>query len=116
MRSSDGGKHWQLVPNGLERSTVRAICRHPREPGVLFAAQYGDVFESRDNGQSWTRISPAEPKISIKELAILPDRADRLFVLTQRQGVFALPLEALASGASTPKGLSTGVERGINEK
>ncbi len=116
MRSEDGGGHWQLVTNGLAPSTVRAICRHPHEPGVLFAAQYSDVFESRDNGKSWTRISPAEPRISIKELAILPDRADRLFVLTQRQGVFALPLEALASGASTSKGLSTGVERGINEK
>jgi len=116
MRSEDGGHTWQLILNGLDRSTVRTICRHPREPGVLYAAQYSDVFESRDNGQSWTRISPAEPRISIKELAILPDRADRLFVLTQRQGVFALPLEAFASGASNSKGLSTGVERGINDK
>jgi photosystem II stability/assembly factor-like uncharacterized protein len=116
MRSEDGGKSWQFVLNGLERSTVGAICRHPHEPGVLYAAQYGDVFESRDNGRSWTRISPAEPRMSIKELAILPDRADRLFALTQRQGVFALPLEALASDASNSKAHSTGVERGINEK
>jgi photosystem II stability/assembly factor-like uncharacterized protein len=116
MRSEDAGQTWQLILKGLDRSTVRTICRHPREPGVLFAAQYSDVFESRDQGKSWTRISPAEPKVSIKELAILPDTADRLFVLTQRQGVFALPLGAFASGASNPKGPSAGVERGINEK
>jgi photosystem II stability/assembly factor-like uncharacterized protein len=116
MRSGDGGQTWELILNGLDRSTVRTICRHPREPGVLYAAQYSDVFQSRDHGKSWTRISPAQPRVSIKELAILPDQADRLFVLTQRQGVFALPLEAFASGASNTKGLSTGIERGVNDK
>jgi photosystem II stability/assembly factor-like uncharacterized protein len=112
MRSEDSGKSWQLVLNGLERSTVSAICRHPTGVGVLYAAQYNDVFESRDNGKSWTRISPAGPNISIKELAILPERADRLFALTQRQGVFALPLEAFTSDASSTKGHSTGVREG----
>ena len=116
MRSQDNGRTWQVILDGLDRSTVKTICRHPTEPGVLYAAQYSSVFESRNHGMNWSRISPMNTRVSIKELAILPDRADRLFVLTQRQGVFALPLEAFASGASPLNGHSTGVERGINDK
>ena len=108
MRSDDGGQSWELVLGGLQRSTVRAICKHPSRPGVLFAAQYGDIYESTDAGHSWTRISPENSEISIKELAIVPAWSDRLFVLTQRQGVFALPLEAVASAASNLRRLPTG--------
>lgn len=116
MRSDDKGRTWDLVLGGLQRSTVRAICKHPSRPGVLFAAQYGDVYQSTDHGYSWARISPEKSGVSIKELTIVPARSDLLFVLTQRQGVFALPLEAIASGASNSKGLPAGAERGINEK
>jgi hypothetical protein len=89
---------------------VRTVYKHPSLPSVLFAAQYGDVFESRDDGNSWSRISPDNSTVSIKELAIVPTRSDRLFVLTQRQGIFSLPLESIASGASSLKGISTGAE------
>ena len=115
MRSDDSGRSWELVLGGLERSTVRAICKHPSRPGVLFAAQYGNIYESADNGHSWSRISPDNSEVSIKELAIVPAWSDRLFVLTQRQGVFALPLEAIASG-SIERRVPTGAERGINDR
>ena len=108
MRSDDGGQTWEVVLGGLQRSTVRAICKHPSRPGVLFAAQYGDIYESSDNGHSWTKISPDNSEVSIKELAIVPAWSDLLFVLTQRQGVFALPLEAVASGASNSRLFPTG--------
>ena len=116
MRMNDSGATWELVLEGLQRSTVRAVCKHPSQPGVLFAAQYGDVYESTDHGNSWSRISPENSGVSIKEFAIVPARSDRLFVLTQRQGVFALPLEAIASGASNLRGLPADAGRGINEK
>jgi photosystem II stability/assembly factor-like uncharacterized protein len=110
MRSGDLGTSWELVSGGLQQATVRTVYKHPSLPGVLFAAQYGDVFESRDDGNSWSRISPDNSTVSIKELAIVPTRSDRLFVLTQRQGIFSLPLESIASGASSLKGISTGAE------
>jgi len=116
MRSGDLGKSWEPVLGGLQPGTVRTIYKHPSRPGVFFAAQYGDVYESRDDGRSWSRISPDKSAVSIKELAIVPSRSDRLFVLTQRQGVFALPLEATASGASSVQGISTGAERGKNDE
>lgn len=116
IRSTDLGQRWELVLNGLQPGTVRTVYRHPSHPDVLYAAQYGDVYESRDNGHFWSKISTDHPGVSIRELAIVPSRSDRLFVLTQRQGVFALPLEAIASGASNWKGISAGAERGTNDK
>jgi photosystem II stability/assembly factor-like uncharacterized protein len=100
VESEDHGQSWQPVHGGLPGSTVQAVCKHPARPGVLVAAQYDGVFESQDNGKSWVRISPDEPHLSIREMTILPDTSNRLLVRTERQGIFALPLEAVASGAS----------------
>jgi photosystem II stability/assembly factor-like uncharacterized protein len=100
LQSTDHGHSWQPVRGGLPGSTVQVVCKHPSRPGVLVAAQYDGVYESQDNGKSWTRISPDEPRLSIREMTILPEAANRLFVRTERQGIFALPLEAVASGAS----------------
>jgi len=98
--SQDNAQTWRPVRGGLPGSTVQAICKHPARPGVLVAAQFDGVYESRDNGKSWERISPIEPHLAIRQMRILPETANRLFVLTERQGIFALPLEAPASGAS----------------
>jgi photosystem II stability/assembly factor-like uncharacterized protein len=98
-QSEDDGRTWRLVRGGLPASTVQAICQHPTQPGVLAVAQFDTVYESQDNGRSWTRISPNEPHLSIREMTILPGSAE-LFVLTERQGIFALPLEARAPDAS----------------
>jgi photosystem II stability/assembly factor-like uncharacterized protein len=116
MRSIDLGNSWETVLGGLQPGTVRTVYKHPSLPKVLFAAQYGDVYESLDDGHSWLKISPEKSGVSVKELAIVPTRSDRLFVLTQRQGVFALPLEAAASGASGTQGISTDAERGKNNE
>jgi hypothetical protein len=96
----ESGHSWQLVQGGLPAGTIQAICKDPVRPGILVAAQYDGVYWSQDNGKSWTRISPEGPRLSIRELAILPEKANRLFALTERQGVFVLPLEATAPVAS----------------
>jgi photosystem II stability/assembly factor-like uncharacterized protein len=116
MRSNDAGQSWQPVRGGLDGGTVQFVYRHPANPDVLFAVQFGEVFESRDHGRSWAKISPPGPVVAIKGLAILPERPDRLFALTQNQGVFALALDSFASGASRVTAVQPGATRGMNEK
>jgi photosystem II stability/assembly factor-like uncharacterized protein len=116
LRSDDAGATWAQVSGGLDPGTIRALAVHPTRSGVLFAAQYGDVYTSQDSGRSWAKISPQKSGISIQQLAVLPGRADLLFALTRSQGVFALPLETLASGVSGSRGTSSGAERGVNDK
>jgi len=93
--SNDLGASWDPVRGELETDTVKAICRHPRRPALLFAAKYGIIYGSVDAGRSWRRISSeAWPILSVKQLALLPGTPDRLLALTHQQGVWELLLDA----------------------
>lgn len=92
MRSENDGASWQIASETL-RGTVSALCRHPSRPGVLYAAHYGVVYEGRAGGEAWHPVSPETSAISsIRGIVVLKEKADTLYVLTHRQGVFALPL------------------------
>jgi len=91
--SDDLGASWRPVRGELKENTIQALCRHPDRPSVLFAAKYGTIYTSPNSGNSWVKISPDDwPISSIKQLIIVPDIPDRLFVLTPQQGVFVLSL------------------------
>jgi len=94
LRASDDlGASWLPVRGELDGSTIQALCKHPDYPSVLFAAKYGTIYKSSDQGVSWTVMSPEGwPVKSVKQLVVAPGNPDRLFVLTQQQGVFVLPL------------------------
>jgi photosystem II stability/assembly factor-like uncharacterized protein len=102
MRSEDFGASWRAVGSVLDGNTVSAICTHPAQPDVVFAAQYGMIYVSSDNGHSWKRMtSGGLVTSSIEELAVLPGKPGHLFALASSQGVFELALEAQASVFST---------------
>jgi photosystem II stability/assembly factor-like uncharacterized protein len=91
--SANQGRSWDRMAGPLEGSTTQAICGHPARPGALFAASYGTIFESADGGRSWRKISPEGwPVDSVRQLLVAPGAPDRLLVVTQQQGVFALEL------------------------
>jgi photosystem II stability/assembly factor-like uncharacterized protein len=81
----------------MEGNTVQAICRHPVRSGVLFAANYGHIYRTKDAGRSWSKISPERsPVSSVRQLIVIPGTPDRLIALTRQQGVFMLPLDSEA--------------------
>jgi photosystem II stability/assembly factor-like uncharacterized protein len=90
MRSDDRGLTWTPVPGALRDSTVTAICRHPKQPGLLFASRYGTIFASKDNGRSWAPMEQSGNAVS--GLAVLPGNPDLLVVLTEARGVYAIRL------------------------
>ena len=93
--SENMGSSWHPVSGALDGNTVQAICRHPAQTSVLFAARYGKVYRSADGGRSWSQFSPDSwPVTSVKQLLVAPGAPGRLLVLSQQQGVFSLPLEA----------------------
>jgi len=98
--SDDLGVSWQPLHCVLEGNTVQAICHHPDRTSLLFAAAQGVVYASGDGGRSWRRISSNDwPISSIKQMIVVPGSPDRLFVLTQQQGVWAWSLD----GGSSPE-------------
>jgi photosystem II stability/assembly factor-like uncharacterized protein len=95
--SDDMGQTWKRVAGPLEGNTVQAICRHPLDNSMLFAAQYGIVYESTDGGASWTQITTNDwPVASVKQLVVAAAAPERLVVLSQQQGVFVIGLPAIA--------------------
>jgi len=92
--SEDMGRSWRPVGGPLEGNTVQAICSHPAQSSILFAARFGAIYRSLDGGERWEPFSPRDwPVISVKQLMVKPGRPDRLLVLSQQQGVFAISLE-----------------------
>lgn len=93
-RSEDDGASWLPVSGVLGDSTVSAICKHPVRPDVLFAARYGSIFTSMDNGRTWASITSEGEKLpAIRELVTTSGIPDTLFAVTPFQGVYAVPLE-----------------------
>jgi photosystem II stability/assembly factor-like uncharacterized protein len=93
MRSDNAGATWRPIPGALGASTVTAVCKHPKHPGMLFAAQYGTVFASTDDGRSWTAIrEDALQGDAISALLVMPGEPDRLLALRDTSGLYAIPL------------------------
>lgn len=73
FRSEDGGLTWRRLTNGLParfRPYVDAIGIDPARPEhVALADRDGNVFESRDGGESWQQTGKAP---SVQRLLIIP--------------------------------------------
>jgi hypothetical protein len=75
---------------------VTAICKHPTRAGVLFAANFGAVFVSKDEGRSWTHLTWEADEIEVITASLAsPEIPDRIFALTRNRGVYSTPLTAL---------------------
>jgi photosystem II stability/assembly factor-like uncharacterized protein len=58
QRSSDGGQSWQMLPLPVEpNSPIWTFATHHVDPKrILACSHYGEVFASRDTGDSWTKL------------------------------------------------------------
>jgi photosystem II stability/assembly factor-like uncharacterized protein len=98
MKSDDKGTTWTPVPGALGASTVKAICTHPTQPGLFFASQYGAIFKSQDDGRSWAPIREGEPYgDAVSSLLVVPGSPDKLLVVTESRGIYALELASKTS-------------------
>lgn len=96
-RSEDFGQTWQSVQGILGNSTVSALCKHPTRRGLLFAARYGVIFSSTDDGLTWAPLtSEAEELPSIRELIVPSGTPSSLFAVTNSNGIYSLPLDGVS--------------------
>jgi photosystem II stability/assembly factor-like uncharacterized protein len=58
FRSTDGGKNWQTLP-AMHGKSIRAMAMAVSNPNILVAGALDGVFRSKDAGDSWERMSPA---------------------------------------------------------
>lgn len=63
LRSTDGGKHWQLINQGLTHLDVRSLVLNPNTQQFFAGTQGGGVFYSIDRGNHWAGGDPVEETI-----------------------------------------------------
>ena len=96
FKSSDDGHTWKPLA-GVEGKSVRALGMAPSDPKTLVAGALDGVFQTRDGGDTWQRISPetsGEIK-NIESIAIDPANPDIVYA-----GTWHLPWKTSDSGKS----------------
>jgi photosystem II stability/assembly factor-like uncharacterized protein len=93
FESDDAGRTWHLL--GLLTQQVRALAQAPSDPNILVAGTLTGVFRSRDEGKTWTRISPAgsEEIRNLDSLAIDPRNPAIIYA-----GTYHLPWKTVDGG------------------
>jgi photosystem II stability/assembly factor-like uncharacterized protein len=99
-RSKDGGKNWEKVLFVNDKTGAMDLVMDPNNPRILFAGMWqvqrkpwtlidggpdGGVYQSKDGGDSWTKLESGLPtgilgKIGI---AISPANSQRVWVLVE---------------------------------
>ena len=96
FKSTDDGHTWKPV-SALEGKSIRALAIAPSDPNVLVAGALDGVFQSKDGGETWQRISPessGEIK-NIESIAIDPANPDAVYA-----GTWHLPWKTSDDGKS----------------
>ncbi len=108
-RTTDGGKTWTSIVNGLpsdERtgSWVNTVRVDPGQPGLLFAGTETTVYVSFDNGDRWQPLRQNLPSTSIRDIDVHTDTYENdLVICTYGRGFWILdditPLRQIAANA-----------------
>jgi photosystem II stability/assembly factor-like uncharacterized protein len=83
FRSHDGGKNWEPVP-GMHGKSVRALAISASDSKVLVAGTLEGVYRTKDGGNSWDRISPANHADikNVESIAVDPSNPDVVYAGT----------------------------------
>jgi photosystem II stability/assembly factor-like uncharacterized protein len=89
-RSTDGGKNWKKITNGIPGGDVGRIglALAPSDPDVIYAlveSPEGGLFRSPDRGVTWEKRNPSNSQAQYySHLVVDPVNKDRLYVMNVR--------------------------------
>ena len=69
-KTSDGGKTWKEIVNGLPDNPINVVKEDPERKGLLFAGSETGVYVSFDDGENWQSLRMNMPATSIRDLII----------------------------------------------
>ncbi len=73
LKTTDGGKTWKEIVNGLANDPINCIREDPKTRGLLFAGSERLVYVSTDDGEHWESLRLNMPPTSIRDLVIKDD-------------------------------------------
>jgi photosystem II stability/assembly factor-like uncharacterized protein len=84
--SRDEGQTWYSVTSGLPVSTVKSVI-YSTQGFVAYAVLYGQLYQSKDGGASWSAVPSSFHSLSIRQLWQPAELPDRLFAVTNDIGI-----------------------------
>lgn len=104
-RSTDHGKTWKIINNGIAGYGVFALAADSVTPGIIYAATTNGLSKSMDRGDHWTTL----PKTGSKELRLTGEK-NRSF-----RSIAVHPKDSNIVFAASPAGkLYKSVDGGMN--
>lgn len=83
-RTADGGTNWTRYKDGLLDRRAHAVRMDPRDADRVLAGTTGGIFESRDRGRSFRRLSQ---DVVVNALVFDPKEPSKLLVATEAEGI-----------------------------
>jgi photosystem II stability/assembly factor-like uncharacterized protein len=74
LRSTDAGRSWRSITQGLSRANVNSLAVDPQRSGTIYAASWGTIskagssggiFKTTNGGPTWSRTSPGFPAYTL---------------------------------------------------
>jgi photosystem II stability/assembly factor-like uncharacterized protein len=97
-KTSDYGRTWQKIANGLPEQPVYVVREDPNQKGFLILGNSIGLFYSSDAGEHWQQLKSNFPTVPAYDAKFVKSRHD-LVVATHGRGLFVLddirPLEEL---------------------
>jgi len=84
--SADGGAKWYANSRGIPASTVTAVL-YDGGNSTAYAIEYGQLFETKDSGNSWEHVPSALPNLRIRQLWKPDSSSSRLYGITSDLGI-----------------------------
>ncbi len=101
FRTTDSGKTWTEITNGLPNEPINVVREDPKEKGLLFAGSETQVFVSFNDGAQWQSLRLNMPASSVRDLRI---HDNDLIAGTHGRGFWILdditPLRQIAAAAA----------------
>jgi photosystem II stability/assembly factor-like uncharacterized protein len=89
-RTTDGGRTWTALNDGLRVLDVRALAIDPQDWTVLYAGtEGGGVYKSVNAGGNWQAAGYGmDPQAAVRAIAIDPRNSQVIYAADQRTGVY----------------------------
>lgn len=103
--STDFGKHWNFIGNGLPSESVNVIREDPKMENVLYLGTDLGIYLSIDKGKTWHSLGTHLPTTAVHDLVIHP-RDNMIVIGTHGRGAFimdAVPIQEYAKALSEKK-------------
>lgn len=100
-KTTDAGKTWKMVNNGLTDTEISEIAIHPAFPSTVFAGTLtsGKIFRSTNGGNSWTLAAAGLKGDEVHSIALDPMNPEIAYASVEEHGPpVAILQNGLAAG------------------